>query len=175
MELFSSAVFWGIIIILIGLSLIFKEVFQFSIPVVRILFGLFFIWLGFKVIFGIKFKSAENQSLFNSSPLINYNVEQKEYNTLFGNSTFDLRDLTISGENKKVEVNVIFGNGKILLDKTTPVKYKMSTAFGTAVSPGNSVNGFGENTWKSPGFDENSPHLTIKGSAVFGRLELEQK
>jgi predicted membrane protein len=174
MEPFSTAIFWGIVIALIGVSIIMKEVFEVSFPFFRILFGVFLLWLGVKVMFGIRFKNTEHSIAFDNRTL-KYDTEHNEYQVVFGNATFDFTDVVISDETQKAGVKTIFGNGTVLVNSLTPVEFKMNTAFGQVQSPGNSANGFGNSAWVSPGCDLSKPHLVIEGNAVFGKLELKTK
>lgn len=174
MEIFSSSVFWGLVVVLIGLSIVFKQVFHFSIPVIRILIGLFFIWLGLKIMFGIRFTNTAGNVIFSESSQ-KFNSATKEYSVAFGNGLFDFSDIVVGSENVQVEVNSVFGNAEITVNSLTPVEFRMTAAFGQTESPDNSVNGFGENKWFTPGCDTNTPRLIIKGSAVFGKLELRRK
>ena len=50
MSFLSTAAFWGVIIVLIGLSIILREVFHVNIPFVRIIFGVLLIYWGVKII-----------------------------------------------------------------------------------------------------------------------------
>jgi predicted membrane protein len=174
MEPFSTAIFWGIVIALIGISIIMKEVFQVSFPFFRILIGVFLLWLGVKVMFGIRFKNTEHSIAFENRTL-KYDKAHNEYQTVFGNATFDFTDVVVTDQTVKVEVKAIFSGGTVVVNTLTPVELKMSTAFGQVQSPGNSANGFGNNSWVSPGCDLSKPHLVIEASAVFGRLELQTR
>ena len=56
--------FIGILIILLGLSIIINVIFHIHIPIFKILFGLFLIFIGLKIIFGswISFPSSQGNS-----------------------------------------------------------------------------------------------------------------
>jgi len=171
MEFFSSAVFWGVIVLLIGVSIILKAAFNVSFPFVRILIGIFFIWLGFKVMFGIRFTNSSYSIAFSNGTL-KHDAKHDDYSVTFGNATFDFTDVVITDKDQRAKVSTIFGNGTVIVSSLTPVEFEMSTAFGQVQSPGNSANGFGKSRWTSPGGDLSKPHLVIEGNAVFGKLEL---
>jgi predicted membrane protein len=51
----SVSLFWGLVLILIGLSLIIKIVFNIDFPIFKILFAFLFIYIGIKVLVGRNF------------------------------------------------------------------------------------------------------------------------
>jgi hypothetical protein len=52
MSLVSSGLFWGIVILLIGLSIILREIFDVHFPFIRVLFGALLNWRGVHMIAG---------------------------------------------------------------------------------------------------------------------------
>ena len=76
-----------------------------------------------------------------------------------------------AGRNK-LEINAIFGNANVLLNKDVPVRIKSDVAFGGISLPDGDTGGFGSSTYVSDNFDENEPYLYIKASAVFGNMNI---
>src|SRR5438128_1704429 len=130
MSFFSSAVFWGVIVILVGLSIILKAVFGIHIPFLRILFGLILIYWVIRIIsdgaFG--FRRTGNSAVFGEAH-INYNEKQQDYNIVFGSGVVDLFKMDSSLTNKRIEVNVVFGNGTVILNDSIPILVEVSSAF----------------------------------------------
>jgi len=74
----SSAVFWGVLIIIFGLSIILKEVFHINFPFLRVIFGIFLIFWGIKVISGSSWKNKNEDSAIFTSANMNYDKSKKE-------------------------------------------------------------------------------------------------
>lgn len=177
MSFFFTATFWGIVIILFGLSIILKEVFHISFPIMRVLFGVLLIYFGVKVIyrgFGNPGKESGSTTVFSNSH-IRYNPHEKDYNIIFSNGTLDLSTMQPPAENKKMEVNVVFGNGHVRLNDSIPTMIELNAAFGSAESPDKEVSAFGKSIYTTANFNEQKPHLFIKASVVFGKLVIENK
>lgn len=174
MNFLSSAFFWGCVIILIGLSIIFKEVFHINIPVFRIVFGLLLLILGIKVISGGFGRKHRNAAIFSESSMA-YSENQNEYNILFGNGTIDLFKIEPGSGMKKIEVNVVFGNGVVILNDSIPAMVEMNTVFGSSVAEGRQANGFGKSTYTTSAFNANTPYVLIESNCVFGKLVVQSK
>ncbi len=52
MSFLTSGLFWGFILVLLGLSIIVRILFNIDVPVFKVVFGLILIYLGFQVLFG---------------------------------------------------------------------------------------------------------------------------
>lgn len=177
MGFFFTATFWGIVIVIFGLSIILKEVFHISFPIMRVLFGVLLIYFGVRVIyrgFGKHSWEGGNTTVFSNSR-IHYNPLEKEYNVIFSNGTLDLSTMQPPTENKKMEVNVVFGNGHVRLNDSIPTRIELSTAFAGAETPDKTISAFGNSTYTTPNFSESKPHLLIKASVVFGKLVIDNR
>src|SRR4051812_40764150 len=104
MSYFSSAAFWGIIIVLIGLSIILREIFHVHIPFVRIIFGVLLIYWGVKMIAGGFVRSWGRSDAIFTEAKMKYDGDQRKYDIVFGNGTIDLFKMEMPSENKQVEV-----------------------------------------------------------------------
>ena len=175
MSFMSSAVFWGTLIILIGISVILKAVFGINIPLFRIVFGFFLVYLGIKMIAGGFFRTHFSHSAVFNESRINYDESQREYNIIFGSGTVDLFKMDTSHENKKFEVNVVFGNGTVILNDSVPILVEMNSAFGAATALDKSINALGKTTFTTSAYKANEPYTFIKASVVFGKLNIETK
>ena len=173
MSFFSSAVFWGVIIILIGLSIITKQVFGYSFPLFKIIIGLFFIYIGIKIL-SSGFYSNSSTVVFGESKM-NYDDSQQQYSVVFGNGQIDLFKLPEPTENKKVEVNVIFGNGTVIVNDSIPMQIELSSAFGSAETPDKTVSALGKSTYFTSSYKQGVPFYFVKASVVFGRLQIVNK
>jgi predicted membrane protein len=175
MSFLSSAAFWGVIIVLIGLSIILREVFHINIPFIRIAFGILLIYWGVKMISGgFGRKWSRGDVVFNESK-INYDEGQRDYNIVFGNGVIDLFKMAPPTEKKKIDVSVVFGHGSLILNDSIPMKVKMTAVFGSAEAPGKSANGFGESTFTTSAYSENAPYILVDATTVFGKTEIESR
>ena len=131
--MFDGGVFWGLLIIVLGLLLVIKQLFNLDMPVTKITFGFFFLLLGIKILFFNNWNflnvSTSHDVIFGSNTMI-YNEEEDEYNVVFGEGKLDLTELTQSPEDK-IEVNAVFGEMKVYISKNTKLIIKQDAAFGS--------------------------------------------
>ncbi len=170
---------WGIIFLVIGLSLILKVIFKIDLPIFKVLFALFFIYLGFRILLGEKlsWKSTmtENSVVFAEGNFSGDSFLQKEYSAIFGKIKLDLSDVKLQEGENKLKVNAIFGEAIIYINDTLPYKVKTDVAFGGARLPEGSSGGFGSNYYKSDNYSEVENHLLLELNAVFGSIELRKR
>lgn len=175
----GSAIFWGIILIFIGLSLIVKVVFQIDFPIFKILLAVILILLGIKILFGDFhiFRSISGgsggETVF-SERYFEQIPADNQFSAVFGSNKIDLTDIEID-EAKKIKVNVAFGNTEIILSNDIPVKIKVEVAFGSAKLPEGESGGFGATNYESPDYIEGTPALIIKGNVAFGELVIRYR
>jgi hypothetical protein len=172
MRFFFSHIFWGALLILIGVSAILKS-FNINIPIFRIVFAFLFIYTGVSILVGhnIGINSSDNTVLFSDTSIKVTDIVEREYNIIFGKGIIDLRDVKLNGQ-EKIEANVIFGSGEILLNPEIPVTIRVSSAFGNAKLPDKSSVTFGELTYRSGNFNENEAYLLIEANTVFGGIKI---
>jgi len=165
--------FFGILLLIIGIGIILPK-----IPVFNILFGAFLILLGLSMFTGKHVGdylhiSKPNLAIFKESNF-SYNSSEKEYTTIFGNTTLDLTNQKIV-ENKEVKIVTLFANSNLLLDKNSSFKIKATTLFGTSQLPSKHSEGFGEVAETSSSFDENKPYFDIEIVSLFGNSNVSYK
>lgn len=172
MDFFFSKIFWGLIVIIFGLSIILNAVFKIDFPFFRVLISIVIIYFGIRLLmgsFGMSSTSkSESTSIFSET---NHKIEQmdevqREYSTVFGKQTIDLSDLSIDQE-ARVEFNAVFGSQYIILPRKGNYKLKASAVFGSAMLPNEHQVAFGDGTYNSEG---EGPTLFIEGNVVFGQL-----
>lgn len=172
----GAGIFWGILLILIGLGIVIRVVFNIDFPLIKFIIAFFFIFIGIKIIFG-NFgtwdrKGDENTTIFNESRFEGLNESYKEYNVIFGSSVIDLRDIDLSKESKEIKVNTIFGSTKIKIDANTPVRIKADAAFAGAELPKGNASVFGTSRYESENFNTDTNYLYISADVVFGSIEV---
>lgn len=172
----GAGLFWGLLLILIGLGIVIRVVFNVNIPVVKFVIAFFFIFIGIKLLVGnfhfLNHRSDEDTTIFSESRIDGIDKEFKEHNIIFGSSTIDLRDVDLSSGSKEINVNTIFGSCLIKLSEQTPVKIKADAVFGSARLPNGETAAFGSGNYESENFNRDTNYLYIKGDVVFGGIEI---
>ena len=173
----GAGLFWGLILIVIGLSIIFKVVFDISI--MRIIIAVVFILIGLKILVGkssINISSDENDVVFGDRYFSAFPTTDTEYNTIFGKSVFNFADAAIPTDKQlDLEFNTIFGNSELILPPGLPVKIKGEAVFGAAKLPNDNTAVFGSANYVSDHDSAVTHFVNIKASAVFGNIEIIQK
>jgi len=165
-----DAVFWGVLLIVLGVLLIVRRYVPFNLPVGRIIVALFFVYLGVRVILHGPAVREKNTVVFaGETTLSGSSGDGRDYNIIFGSGTIDLTDVS-AAEDVRKDVNVIFGSATLRVNAEAAVRVDMTSAFGTVEAPNGTTVAFGDRTWTSPSYREGSPALRIKATAVFGRL-----
>ena len=168
MHIVFSSIFWGVILVLLGISVILKAVFKIDIPVFRVVFAILLIYWGAKILFGDIFhRSKDHTVIFHNSQFVDSDLK-KEYNVVFGRSEINLRNVDLSRGNLKTQINVVFGSSSAYIDPEIPTIIKVDTVFGESTLPDRSINAFGEYVYKSPTYSEGQPYLLIEMNVVFG-------
>jgi hypothetical protein len=168
----SSSIFWGIILILIGLSLILKVAFNVDFPFFKFLIALFLIYLGIRVFIGKDFRlfsdANDEHTVIFSQRTITSVENGKEYNVIFGNGIFDLRNFQPSaGEEITVKLNTVFGSSEVLVNDSIPLEVNAHTVFAGSRMPDGNISAFGEAKYKN-GVYGDAPLLKIESNTVFG-------
>jgi predicted membrane protein len=175
----SMGIFWGIVLVLIGISIIIKIVFNIDFPVFKFLVAFFFIYIGVRIMVGnfnfFSTKVGSNDVVFSDATMNDSVVDGKEYNVVFGKGRFDFRNVELK-DNKsiKLEVNTVFGESKIMVNPAIPFRINVSAAFAGAKLPNGNTTAFGETYYQSPDFDSTKPYLLIETNVVFGALHIIQ-
>jgi hypothetical protein len=175
----SSSIFWGIILILIGLSLILKVVFHVDFPFFKFLFAFFLIYLGIRIFIGKDFRlfsdAGDDQTVVFSQRTITHVEDGKEYNVIFGNGIFDLRNLAFSqDEEVNIKLNTIFGSSEVLIIDSIPLEIKAHTVFAGSKMPDGNTTAFGESEYSSTGHHQ-PPNLRIEANTVFGGFLVKKR
>ena len=165
-----DAVFWGVLLIVLGALLIVKRYVPFELPVGRIIVALVFVYLGVRIILRGPTVRDENTVVFGSRTTLAGGGGSRDYNVIFGSGDVDFTSL--APDNTTREVNVVFGSGTLRVAPDAPVQIRMSSVFGSVRAPDGATVSFGDRTWTSPAYREGSPALRIKAAAVFGSLAI---
>ena len=175
---FFTQTFWGVLLILFGISAILRS-FNINIPFFRIFIALLFIYFGISLMIGgPRFHQSYRDgstAIFSNIKITAQDITDDEFSIIFGSGELDLRDIE-TNQIRNLEVNVIFGSGTVILDRDQLAEIKVSSAFGSARMPdGNNIS-FGEYTYRTPNMETDiNPNLTIDGSVVFGEFTVVER
>jgi len=175
MSFISTSAFWGIVIILFGLSILLREVFHVHIPFVKIFFGMLLIYWGVKMIAGGFWKNnSSNTSVFGESDM-QYDSRHDDYDIIFGSGTVDLFKIETPTQNRKIEVSVVFGNGTLIINDSIPMKIEMNSVFGASVLEDKRINALGKTYNTTSAYREGQPYILLETNVVFGRLAIQTR
>jgi predicted membrane protein len=169
MDFLFSGLFWGIILILLGVSIIVRIVFHIHVPIVRVVFALILIYLGIRVLVGGSWLcSHHNGTIFGSSTM-SLASGRNEYKVIFGATSIDATAEVTGSAPERVTIKTIFGESRLIIASSVPTVVHVNTAFGEARFPdGNSIS-FGETTYKNDAAREGkAPMREIDAKVVFG-------
>ena len=173
----GAGLFWGVLLIIIGLGIVIRVVFNIDFPIFKFLIAFFFIYIGIKILFGKKLFNSDfkETDIVFSEQVIRDDFHDKEYNVLFGKGTFDLRNIDFQEQNVRLKINTVFGAAEILVDEDIPMEVKADAVFaGVSLPKGNSA-AFGSARYESDSLEKTKPYLYIKADAVFGAIEFKRE
>ena len=164
--------------VLIGLTLIIRFVFNINFPVIKVLFALFFIYIGLRILFGsfgmFRFETGPNDVIFNEKEY-SRPEHNKEYNVVFGKGNFDFTNVDLSQGNVNVKIGTVFGAAEIRIDRDMPVKIVADAVFAGAELPDGNTAVCGSSSYQSESFDPDSNYLKIKLDVVFGGVQIRRE
>ncbi len=172
----GAGLFWGIILIVIGLSIILRVAFDVSI--FRIVIAVILILIGIRMLIGkpvVHYQEKENHVIFGEKTNTADPVDGTEYNTVFGKTVYDFRSMhPLSQPRTKISFNTVFGNNEVILPNNLPVKIKADAVFATASMPNGNTVAFGSTTYEANTDIADSSLLVIDANVVFGALIIRQ-
>lgn len=172
----GHALFWGLLLILIGLNIILRIVFNLNFPLLKIIIAFAFIYIGLKILLGGSgiFTSSKNKNdVFFKEQKYSVLSDNNDYNVVFGKGIFDFRNITVSEAKRNIKISTIFGASLIKLNNSIPVRIKVDAAFAGVKLPNGNSAVFGNTYFESPGLDIREPYLDIKVEAVFSAVEVK--
>ncbi len=154
MSIFFGNLFWGILIILFGISMILKD-FNINIPLAKIFFGLIIILIGIRLLIG----KPQCSSSRNWNSVSHSTSTGREVTMVFASGTHDLTANKF--DHKHLDLTVVFGNGLVILPDDVNFVFEPTAVFGSTHIP------------QHP--DVEGDKVYVEATAVFGRLEIQFK
>lgn len=179
----GASMFWGVLVTLIGISILLQVVFKVNIPVARTFFAIMLIYWGIRLLLGgfgmrhVFHQDADNATVFSAS---NVNIEyseskSKEHSVVFGKSAIDLSKIQLDKDNYQLTINTVFGETEVLIPANMPYVIYSTTVMGETKLPQGNIAFMGESKEKSEGLKEEMPHLQIRIQTVFGSTKVIEK
>jgi predicted membrane protein len=175
----SAGLFWGILFILIGISIVIRVVFNVDFPLFKFLFAFLFIWIGIRIMLGTNVLSVhsegEHNVIFGEKRWTGEELGTGEYNIIFGKGVYDLRNVKLEGnEPLVVQIHTVFGATEIKVAKDIPLRVEANAVFGGAEMPNGNNAAFGSVKYESQSFVKDSSYILIKADVVFGGLQIKE-
>ncbi len=169
-----DGVFWGVLLIVVGVWFLVRRFIPFQIPLFRVIIAVIFVYIGIRVLVRGPMPALHdrNTMVFSESSLQWSPSHGRDYNVIFSSGNVDLSGVQLAGSNIRTEVNVVFGSGTLRLNPAMPVRVNMSSAFGTVEAPGGRSIAFGDTVYTTPSYKDGAPALEVHATAVFGRLTI---
>jgi predicted membrane protein len=171
----GAGIFWGAFLLLLGIAMIIKVVFQVDFPVFKVLLGIFLVLLGIKVLFG-RFiiperHSKAEETIFNERT---YNNPEsgKEYTVLFAKGVYDFTNVDLSKGSFRTKISTVFGGTQIIIPRDIPVRVKADAVFAGAELPDGNTAVFGSTVYESDTWSEDTIGIDIKVDVVFGGVQV---
>ncbi len=170
MNFFFGSLFWGILLVLLGLSMVVRAVFNIDIPIFRFIFAAILIYFGAKLLLN-RSENKTSEKLFDQVQISEIKSD-KNYNTIFGHSQIDLQNCDLENSSLKVDVDVIFGSADILINPDIPARIKISTVFAEGKIPAGSVGAFSDHIYETPAFSTEKNALFVNIDVIFGAVDI---
>lgn len=167
-----SSMIWGVALILLGLSLIIKTIFGISIPFLRILIGILFLYAGISLITGLdSYSNKQVRTIIFKKDELQVQYPYRSYNILFANGIIDLSLLQLT-QATTIDINVLFGLGVIRVSSKIPTAIYAESFVGGLQLPDETIINWGKKRYFI-GADKHSALLHLNAKAVFGNLIIE--
>ncbi len=167
-------IFLGILLVLAGIAIILRTVFNLDIPVFKILLALVFLYIGIRLLTGgfsgEAFKAGEKAIVFGQAHFKGLPSDQ-EYSVVFGQAVIDLSGEPSPEEIQELRINTIFGSTELILRTNQPFRIKVDAAFAGAMVPDRET-AFGELTYQSEAFEASRPYIDVEAHVVFGEFKV---
>ena len=167
----------GLLVVLLGVSIVLRAVFQIDVPLFRTALGLALVFFGVKLVFDAwspsRVRAPETAALLEGrsfAPTAATGPGDLKYSVTLGSGTVDLTRLSPEGPPRRVEVDTVFGQTVIRVDPAIPYEVDASAAFGEARLPNRDATFFGSAHYRSG----QAPHLMLKLNVVFGQAEIQE-
>ena len=174
----GAGIFWGAFLLLLGIALIIKVVFQVDFPVFKVVVGIFLVLIGLKVLFGRTIFPSHHfepeETIFSERTYENPEPG-KEYTVLFAKGVYDFTNVDLSKGSFHTKISTVFGGTQIIVPRDVPVRITADAVFAGAEMPDGSSAVFGSRVYESDTWSPDSASINIKVDVVFGGIQVIQR
>jgi hypothetical protein len=163
-----GTLFWGTLLILIGLQLLVSAIFGIDLPILRLAFGVWIVYLGISLLYGIMPWRTYLYHWSTNSTHKTHTKDSSSYSVVFGTQHLNFADLDFTVQTEKA-TNTVFGTTYVTLDPTIPTLINASATFGTVIFPDNSQVASGSESYNNYS-NSDVPVLILNVNAVFGTV-----
>jgi hypothetical protein len=161
----------GAAIVLVGVLLLIRNVFNIHIPIFTLIFSGILIYLGIMLIRGnVGSKTTGNRTMFGENHFM-YTEGQQAYAVSFGSGTLNLQDIRPDSP-MHFHIDCSFGEAKVIVSKEVALQIEGNAAFANLVGPDLRSTAFGNFHYTSPGFHPGMPGITLHTKVSFGELRI---
>ena len=172
MGIFFGNLFWGILIILLGISVLLRG-FNINLPIVKVFFAIVIIMFGVKLLIGGgKPKAQHSSNRISKGNIGLFSTDNQEYTMVFASGDIDLSHLQAGA--KDLEVTIVFGSANVILPSDLRFDIQTTAVLGAIVLPKTGHFGFSDNTTTLNPESAMQP-IRIEATSVFGRMEFSTK
>jgi predicted membrane protein len=174
----GAGLFWGAFLLLLGIALVIKVVFNIDFPVFKVLVGIFLILLGIKILLGRSFISPDHfkpeETIFHER--VYDNPESgKEYTVLFAKGVYDFTNVDLSEGNYNAKISAVFGGAQVIIPRDKPVRISADAVFAGAELPDGNTAVFGSSVYENDAYASDSSAIRIKVDVVFGGVQVIER
>lgn len=127
-----GSVFWGILIILFGVSILINAIFGINLPLVKMFFAACLIYWGVSLLLP---EHAGRSCTFFFKSYSKDDFDGDNYTVRFSTSTIDLNQLNQLTIPKTIKVVARFADVIVILPQNVPVRVKADTTFANSTMP----------------------------------------
>ena len=174
----GTGLFWGAFLLILGIALIIKVVFNFDFPVFKVLLGIFLVLLGIKVLFGKVLMPShhfEPEDTIFDERVYDSPEDGKEYTVLFAKGVYDFTNVDLEQGSFRVKVSTVFGGTQIIIPADKPVRIEADAVFAGAELPDGNNAVFGSTIYESESWSPDTASIDIKVDVVFGGVQVIQR
>lgn len=163
-----GTLFWGSLLILIGLQLLVSAIFGIDLPLLRLAFGAWIVYLGISLLYGTMPWRTYVYHWSTKSASKTYTKDSSSHSVVFGTQHLNFSDLDFTVQTEKA-ISTVFGTTYITLDPTIPTLINASATFGTVIFPNDTQLSSGSESYNNYS-NSDIPILILNINAVFGTV-----
>jgi hypothetical protein len=172
MGILFSGIFWGAMLVILGITVMLNVAFGIRLPIFRVLLALFFFYLGISLLSGITLTRTRGKDGAETRRL-EAGKASSHHEVIFGRGVVDLSEITLKEDRiTRVDVSTVFGSSVITVNPAVPTKVVVNSAFASARLPDGSSIAFGETAWTSDSLADCRSYVLVRVSVIFGTTEI---